>query len=319
MSVVSDEWGARVGFKIVIAIVSCLFGLGLILYGFGTGIKSAKKEASATTTPVAEAPRNKPARTWNMALGDVVIVAQDLGFGVRAAKDTRIEESKVVARIDSQLQKLRELYRQETEKNPALMGNMMLQMNVANDGNVTHVKEISSRIPDGEFKKAVIAEISNWSFPEIITDNATINFPLLFIREGMDITTLVEWERSLAKVDDKSTTAGGATRNRAVQQTKTAEAPRATAPVSKAVSTDERALRPPARAAQSPLYQIKYATALRAEPNFTSASIARIAIGSKVALVNNRGDWLEVRATDSGLSGYIRREFVTPVDMVRTQ
>jgi hypothetical protein len=317
MSVSSDEWGARLGFKIVVALVSCMFGLGLVLYGFGAGIKT-KKKTPAGGTPVAETPRKKPARTWNMALGDVVIVTQELGLSIRPAKENGIEPSKVVARIDGQLQKLRELYRQETEKKPALMGNMILQMNVTNGGNVTQVKEIASRIPDGEFKKAVIAEVASWSFAEVITDNVTINFPLLFIREGMDITTLVEWEKSLAQVEDKSMTAGGATRNRAVQQTKTAEAPRATPPVSKAASSAEAAPRSPARPAQS-LYQIKYATALRAEPNFTSPSVTRITIGTKVALVNNRGDWLEVRAADSGLSGYIRKEFVTPVDVARKQ
>jgi len=319
MSVSSDEKAARLGFKIVIALVSCMFGLGLVLYGFGAGIKSTKKEASAGGAPAAQAQRKKPARTWNMALGDVVIVTQELGFSIRPpAKEKGIEPSKVVARIDSQLQKLRELYREETEKNPALMGNMIVQMNVASGGNVTQVKEITARLPDGDFKKAVIAEISSWTFPEIITESATINFPLLFIREGMDITTLVEWEKSLGQVEDKSMTAGGAPRNRAVQQTRTAEARRATPPVGKAASSDEAAPRSPARPAQS-LYQIKYATALRAEPNFTSPSVTRITIGTKVALVNNRGDWLEVRAADSGLSGYIRKEFVTPVDVARKQ
>ncbi|MGE5302540.1 MAG: AgmX/PglI C-terminal domain-containing protein [Alphaproteobacteria bacterium] len=318
MSVSSDEKAARLGFKIVIALVSCMFGLGLVLYGFGAGIKSSKKEASAGGAPAAQAQRKKPARTWNMALGDVVIVTQELGFSIRAAKEKGIEPSKVVARIDSQLQKLRELYRQETENNPALMGNMIVQMSVADGGNVTQVKEITSRLPDGDFKKAVIAEISNWTFPEIITESTTINFPLLFIREGMDITTLVEWEKSLAQVEDKSMTAGGATRNRAVQQTRTAEAPRATPPLSKVASTNEAPPRSPARPVQA-LYQIKYATSLRAEPNFSSASLTRFTIGTKVALVNNRGEWLEVRAADSGLSGYIRKEFVAPVEVARKQ
>jgi hypothetical protein len=288
------------------------------LYGFGAGITSTKKGTSDGETPAAEAPRKKPARTWNMALGDVVIVAHEFGFSIRAARETGIEPAKVLARIDSQLQKLRELYRQETENNPALMGNMILQINVANGGNVAQVKEITSRIPDGEFKKAVLAEISNWSFGEIINDNATINFPLLFIREGMDITTLLEWEKSLAQLEDKSLTAANATRNRAVQPTKTVEAPRPTAPASKAAPTNEASLRAPARAAQS-LYKIKYATSLRAEPNFSSVSLTRFTIGTKVALVNNRGDWVQVRAAESGLSGYVRKEFVTPIEMARKQ
>lgn len=318
MSVGSDDRGARLGFKIVIALGSCVFGLGLILYGFGAGIKTSNKEASAKATPLAEASRKKPVRTWNMALGDVVIIAKELGFSIRAAKDSGTEQSKVVARIDGQLQKLRELYRQETAKNPLLMGNMVLQINVAHTGNVTQVKEIASRLPDAEFKKTVLGEVSNWSFPEVITENVTINFPLLFIREGMDITTLVEWEKSLAQAEDKPAIAGSAARPRALQPAKTAEVPRVGPPAGKTAVADEAALRPAGKSLAS-LYQIKYATSLRSEPNFSSVSVTRFTIGTKVALINSRGDWLEVRAADTGLSGYIRKEFVTPVEMARKQ
>jgi hypothetical protein len=318
MSASSEDKAARLSFKIVIALSSCVFGLGLILYGFGAGIKSPKREASAGANPPAEASRKKPVRAWNMALGDVVIVAQELGFSISPAKANSIEQAKVVARIDGQLQTLRELYRQEGEKNPGLMGNIILQLNVGATGDVTQVKEISSRIPDGEFKKAVIAEVSNWSFQQIIPESVTINCPLLFIREGMDITTLVQWEKSLAQFEDKPATARSANQSRPNQQTKTVETPRIAQALTKAVTSAEASPRSSTRPAQS-LYRIKYATALRAEPSFSSPSVTRFTIGTKVSLLNNRGDWLEVRATDSGFSGYIRREFVAPVDLARKQ
>ena len=318
MSASSEDRAARLSFKIVIALSSCVFGLGLILYGFGAGIKSPKQEASAGANPSAEAPRKKPARAWNMALGDVVIVAQELGFSISPTKANTIEQSKVMARIDGQLQTLRELYRQEGEKNPGLMGNIVLQLNVGATGDVTQVKEISSRIPDGEFKKAILAEVSHWSFQQIIPESVTINCPLLFIREGMDITTLVQWERSLAQLEDKPTTGRGTNPGRPNQQAKTVETPRVAQVLPKTVSSEEASARPSTRAAQS-LYQIKYATSLRAEPNFSSASVTRFTIGTKVSLLNNRGDWLEVRATDSGYSGYIRKEFVAPVELARKQ
>ena len=318
MSARSEDKAARLSFKIVIALSSCVFGLGLIVYGFGAGIKSPKQKASAGANSPAEAPRKKPVRAWNMALGDVVIVAQELGFSISPAKANTIEQSKVVARIDGQLQTLRELYRQEGEKNPGLMGNIILQLNVGATGDVTQVKEISSRIPDGDFKKAIIAEVSHWSFQQIIPESVTINCPLLFIREGMDITTLVQWEKSLAQLEDKPTTARGANQSRPIQQAKTVETPRVAQALTKAVSSKQAAPHASTRPAQS-LYQIKYATALRAEPNFSSASVTRFTIGTKVSLLNNHGDWLEVRATDSGFSGYIRKEFVAPVDLARKQ
>ncbi len=316
MSVASEDRAARLSFKIVIAVISCAFGLGLILYGFGASLTSPKQEAAAGATPSAEAPRKKPVRAWNMALGDVVIVAQELGFSITPAKTSSIEPSKVMARIDSQLQNLRELYRQEGEKNPGLMGNIALQLNVGAGGDVTQVKELTSRIPDGEFKKTVIAEAAHWSFADLIPEPVTINCPLLFIREGMDITTLVQWEKSLAQLEDKAPTTRGTNQNRPAQQAKTVEAARGAQAVTKTTTAAEGSPRASARNTSS-LYQIKYATALRAEPNFTSASLTRFPVGTKVFLLNNRGEWLEVRATDSGYSGYIRKEFVTPVELAR--
>ena len=32
--------------------------------------------------------------------------------------------------------------------------------------------------------------------------------------------------------------------------------------------------------------------------------------------ISGRGDWLEVKAIDNDLSGFIRKEFVTPFDVV---
>ncbi len=316
MSARSEDKAARLSFKIVIALSSCAFGLGLILYGFDVGVKAPKREASAGANPPAEAPRKKPARAWNMALGDVVVVAKELGFRVSPGKTHNIEPSKVAARIEGQLQKLRELYRQEGEKNPELMGNMILQLNVAASGDVTQVKEISSRIPDGEFKKAVISEVSNWSFADLIPESVTINCPLLFIREGMDITTLLQWEKSLAQLEDKPATARSAKENRPNQQAKSEKT--RVAQASKTVSAAEALPRSPTRPAPA-LYRIKYATSLRSEPNFSSASVARFTVGTKVSLLNNRGDWLEVQAADSGYSGYIRKEFVAPLELAHKQ
>jgi hypothetical protein len=194
--------GGRLGIRAIIAVVSCVLGVGLIVFGFGAESISPKEEASVDEA-AAQGTRKKPLRAWNMALGNVVLVAPELGFGVKTTKETEMPDGKVISRIEGQLQSLREMYRTESEKNPTLMGGMMLQFNVVPTGEVSQVKEITSRIADVEFKKAVIAEVSNWSFQEITSENVTVNCPLLFVREGMDITTLVQWEKSLGQPGDK--------------------------------------------------------------------------------------------------------------------
>ncbi len=193
----------------VIAIVSCVVGLGLVFFGSVMGTKSPNQEASASGNPGANPQNKKPVRAWNMALGNVVVVDQELGFSVKAGKESHPQQGKLLTRIESRLQNLRELYREEGEKQPALMGGMTLQFSVNSAGEVTLVKEVSSRISDTEFKKAVIAEVSQWSFQDVVTDSVTVTCPLLFVREGMDITTLVQWEKTLGHFGEKTAVAKG--------------------------------------------------------------------------------------------------------------
>jgi hypothetical protein len=307
MNTHSARSGGRVSGRGIIAIASCVFGLGLIIFGFGTA--STKKDAPSETTPVAQT-QKKPARAWNMALGNVVVVAQELGFGIQGATDDVSERSKIVTRIESQLQHLREIYRQESETNPSLMGGMTLQFNVDPAGEVSQIKEISSRITDTEFKKTVIDEVSKWSFQDLVSDRVTVNCPLLFVREGMDISTLVQWEKSLGQTNDK-----GALAKSNMQPTQQSKAtPHQGTTKTVATVSAKPSISTVAKSGTA-AYQIKYATALRKEPNFPSPIVGNLTIGTKVHVIERRGDWLEVSADNSGLTGYIRHEFVTSIEM----
>jgi hypothetical protein len=194
------SWG--LGMKTIIGLIFCLVILGAAYFGFGTGNQSPKKEAIASVKVAA--PAQKPAQAMNMALGDMVFLAQDLGFSIWSDKDFPPESSKIMLRLESHLQRVRELYRQETAKNPNLIGSVMLQFNISPSGEVSQIKELSSRVNDVDFKKAVIAEVSKWSFADVVSENLTVTCPLLFVREGMDITTLVLWEKSLASLGDNT-------------------------------------------------------------------------------------------------------------------
>ena len=192
------------------------------------------------------------------------------------------------------------------------MGGMLLQLTVNPAGDVTQAKELVSRIADSEFKKTVLAEVSKWTFPEILSDNTTINCPILFVREGMDITTLVQWEKTLGQFSEKSIVAKVTAQ--ATQESQLAEAKkRATATVAKTTAANkaksEQSSEPTALAR---IYQIKHPTAIREEPNFASPSVGKFTAGTKVTVISALGDWVEVRGDDVGVTGFIRREFVTP-------
>ncbi|HEY6368256.1 MAG TPA: AgmX/PglI C-terminal domain-containing protein [Candidatus Binatia bacterium] len=295
--------------RVVMALASCAFGAVLILLGSQMGSdsedKSSGKEASIEA-------KGKTPRSWNIALGNVVVVAPDLGFNAKVLKGGRVEESKIAARLESQLQGLRVFYREQSESDPSLMGGMLLQLSVDSSGEVTHVKELVSRITDSEFKKAVLAEVSEWTFPEIIPETTTINCPLLFVREGMDITTVVQWEKTLGQFNEKSAVAKMNTQ--AAQESQVAEAKKRTAAIAKTTpaATKVKTEQNSEPKSLSRLYQIKHPTAVRMEPNFGSTSVGKFTAGTKVAVIAATGDWVEVRADNAGLAGFIRKEFVTP-------
>jgi hypothetical protein len=271
--------------------------------------KSAQKEPNVDA-------KKKNSRSWNIALGNVVVVAPDLGFSAKVLKDGRVEESKIAARLESQLQGLREFYREQSDSDPSLMGGVLLQLTVNSSGEVTHVKEIVSRITDSEFKKAVLAEASEWTFPEIIPETTTINCPLLFVREGMDITTVVQWEKTLGQFTEKSViakmSAQPAQENQVAETKKRIAVVAKTAPATSKVKAEQNLEPKPFS-----LYQIKHPTAVRTEPNFGSPSVGKFMAGTKVTVIAASGDWVEVRADDAGLAGFIRKEFVTQNELTQ--
>jgi hypothetical protein len=187
-------------------------------------------------------------------------------------------------------------------------------------GDVIQVTEVGSHIPDGEFKKAVLAEAANWSFEDLVTDTVTIQCPLLFVREGMDITTLVEWEKTLRSMENKLTAAPAAKNITAVPQNKAAATQNPSRGVVEPVSARrERSASPSAANAAEAVYQMKYASSLRKAPNFSAPPVTRLTIGTKVSVVNNRGEWLEIRTADGGYAGFVRKEFLTSAESFRKQ
>ena len=61
--------------------------------------------------------------------------------------------------------------------------------------------------------------------------------------------------------------------------------------------------------------QVKYSTSLRKEADFSSSSLTTLAAGTKVIVLNKAGDWLEVRSSTNGPSGFVRKEFIKPLEV----
>ena len=296
-----------------IAITGCALGLALIVVGFGVGSSSKHEPASAVKE---EIPVKKKVPAWNLALGDVVIVARDLGFSVSPSHETA-GEAKVLARIDGQLQSMRELYRRESEKDQSLLGGILLLLTTNAAGEVTNVKELNSRIISSDFRKSIVSEAAKWTFEDVLAEPTVIKCPLLFVREGMDVTTLVNWERFLGDFGElpvlgKSDGAAQKFDRSGVRENaKAAGAGKASA--SPAAVTSRGAT----TATSGSAYQIKYATTIRKEPSFSSTAVAKFPVGTKVVLIGKAGDWLKVSYADGGPVGFLRKEFVVPVTLAK--
>lgn len=306
-----EENGSRAGWfgiKGLVLVVIGALGMAAMFYSSSIGTETSKK----LPLPPTGAQTQKPVRAMNIALGPMVFLARELDFAVKNAKGEKLDDSRIAARVETQLQGLRELYRREIAKNPKLAGSLILQFSVNAAGQVNQVKEIASRLSDSEFRLAVITESGKWTLAELVTEPLTVQVPLLFVHEGMDITTLVRWERSLATADEKLVNVPAA-KPEAAPQAKAAVA--ATPPAAPAKRAPEKAA--PAKVkTEGEEVQIKFVTPLRKEPNFSSSVLTTLTIGTKVTVVNRSGDWLEVRSHHNGPSGYIRKEFATPVDIV---
>ena len=156
-----------------------------------------------------------------------------------------------------------------------------------------------------------------WSFADIVDDNLTVACPLLFVHEGMDITTLVRWEKFLGNFGDKAAMSRLGANPAPTQQAKATESSATADRATKTALLTSEKKGPTAGAKETKEFQIKYPTALRKFPNFTSESLVTFTTGTKVSVLNKQGDWLEVRSTNNGPTGFIRKEFVVPVEVAR--
>lgn len=308
-----EENGSRAGWfgiKGLVLVVIGALGMAAMFYSSSIGTETSKK----LPLPPTGAQTQKPVRAMNIALGPMVFLARELDFAVKNAKGENLDDSRIAARVETQLQGLRDLYRREIAKNPKLVGSLILQFSVSPAGQVSQVKEVNSRLIDAEFKQRVASETGKWSFAELVAEPLTVQIPLLFVEEGMDITTLVRWESSLAGAREKVAVAPVA-KLVTTQQAKAAAPVAPPAMVAKPAAAPGKSV-PTAVMSEGDEVQIKYATLLRKEPNFNAPVLTSFTIGTKVMVVNRSGDWLEVRSHHIGPSGYIRKEFAVPIDVV---
>jgi hypothetical protein len=265
-----------------------------------------------------------------------VLAAEELGFKVwgTGAVDVNRLESLLSEKIESQLDGLRRIYQQQVQVNPSLMGSITLQLTVSPTGQVTKVEEFASQIKDAEFKKSVVEEAYKWRFPETTSGLVKVNYPLLFLPAGMDVTTLVRWEQSISpRVYNPTETARDRIAN---EDTASAEpvakrpslppqvattsasptpAPPPIPPIEERRPTPSAITRPQpqSESAITGPYETLYPTSVYREPRADSQRVSSIPAGIKVNVVAVRGEWLEVQSKHGNPPGFIKKESAVPM------
>ena len=271
-----------------------------------------------------------------------VLSAEELGFKVwgTGAVDVNRRESLLSEKIESQLDSLRQLYGQQIQQKPSLMGSITVQLTIGPSGQVTKVEEFSSHIKDREFKKSVVGEVYKWRFPEASSGLVKVNYPLLFLPPGMDVATLVKWEQSIGpRVNEPTETA----KSPSVSQERESTAPLTKPtpskftearisppplPTPQSRSAEAKVSAHPLPSPQEPLqqppaaqqtiavreqYEVLYPTSVYKEPREDSERVASIQAGTRVNVVAVRGDRLEVRSQRGNPPGFIKRDSAVPM------
>jgi len=124
-------------------------------------------------------------------------------------------------------------------------------------------------------KKPSYAERRSGRLPRLFRKNLIVTCPLLFVHEGMDITTLVQWEKTIGNLADK--VAANAAPNQSAKTRRGAAIVQRRDQINDPRCGENRT----GVKLDGKVFQIKYATSLRTEPNFSAASLTTFTIAQK--------------------------------------
>lgn len=249
-----------------------------------------------------------------------VLPAEELGFKVwgTGAGDANRREAVISERIGSQLDNLRQVYKQQIQQKPSLMGRITVQLTIESSGQVTKVEEFASLIKDEEFKRSVMDDAYKWRFPEAPSGLVKVNYPLLFLPPAMDVATILKWEQSIGprapEPPERPEPVSPGEKSRYLPPS-----PRPGEQFQPRKPIVEPPLPPVAQPAEPPrpsavagVYEVIRTTSVFSEPRENSRRVAQVEAGTRVNVVDARGDWLEVRSRQGRPPGFIKKDAAKP-------
>lgn len=128
--------------------------------------------------------------------GNSVLAIEGIAPSGYSGTDT-IKREAVQKIVTNQLPSLRQTYDKWAQKNPNLMGSLLVRIKLDAAGNVIKVEDVASRLADSRFRKAVLDDVRKWKFSNAKVGAAEFTVPFLFVPQDMAPATIVRWERTL--------------------------------------------------------------------------------------------------------------------------
>jgi hypothetical protein len=213
-----------------------------------------------------------------------------------------------------QLAQLHHIYAGWVATDQDAVGTMLLRLHVDGAGKVAKIEPLRSRLSSSDFAKVVFEEIRQWNFPVGAAQPLEITMPLLFVPKGLDANTVVQWERRTRDSEAERKIA-------MLAQGSPTAAAGAVGPTSASAKSEgghqlananvKRAISPKAFL---PIVKTTQAVALRQQPRFAAERVHEIDAETELNLLERKGDWLKVRLADARAVGFVRKEYLTPVN-----
>ena len=265
--------------------------------------------------PIFIGSRARPVNT-----GSAILAVDTFGLSIQAKKDSASTREVLEQAAVEHLARLHRTYSRWADTNGDLMGSLLLKLTVDATGKVVNVDPLASHVTNTSFTNTVLDDVRKWKFPKAGVEAAEITVPLLFVPKGMDPDTVVQWERKVRSAQEGETppadlrVATNAPISTVSERTPTVlpSVPRSDQPN----TTKSSAVHFPKPKTEEVLIVVKTnrSVAIRENPRFSARTVHEVDEDTQLSIVENRGDWLKVKIADAGFVGFVRKEFVSPIN-----
>jgi hypothetical protein len=252
--------------------------------------------------------------------GSAILAVDTFGLSIQAKNNSASTREVLEQVAVEHLARLHRTYSRWADTNGDLMGSLLLKLTVDATGKVVDVDPLASHVTNTSFTRTVMDDVRKWKFPKAGVEAAEITVPLLFIPKGMDPDTVVHWERKVRSAQEGETSAADlrvATKapiSTVDERTLTVlpSVPRSDQPN----TTKSPAVHLPKPKTEEVLIAVKTnrSLAIRENPRFSAKTVHEVDEDTQLSIVETKGDWLKVKIADAGFIGFVRKEFVSPIN-----